>query len=346
MNRLHPNMKVTVRIDGVDVPVSRAEMRYSADAYDLTAEGTAVSAQVSAAPIVAIVSNAIGLNVVLRFHSQLLGLSAPDPDEREVAMSASRAAGEKMLTASIERHSCEMQGRAMRVRLEGHLGSGAPFELELSGGPTDIGATVVAGEGRARADALLRDLLGELDVAAGEVTERVDDDTMSLTWSLKPPLSEPEHEEVFRAVPARVAQGSAPELAPTAAQPLLAEGALHAVARAEAWMRAREASVRFELSIFVDEHSGEDGALAPSYFFSTERLPLELAVGDEWYRVDASTSTVEAWLGIDAAELTENVFAFRRITAQEIEIDWSARADDSQPVRFVGRATFTDLRRG
>jgi len=90
-----------------------------------------------------------------------------------------------------------------------------------------------------------------------------------------------------------------------------------------------------ELNIDVDEASGEDGALAPDFRFNAKQGPFGLPVHGLWQSCTAGE--VEAWFGNDAPELEDNQFAWRFISPDEVEIDWTAHYDDwqtRQPERF------------
>jgi hypothetical protein len=372
-------LRVNLTVDGAPEPVLGADLVVLIDGTGLDeATGKWVHAERSEITVVATLVTA-ARQYFVRLPPGPLGMSFGSPDDDPAAALATiERAEKKPRRAEVATAQVERPGPAhLRARLGGTLGHGAAFSLELDGSPTAAQATVVAADGRARAVGLLLHALPGLD--AGELSDFArgdeEDATVLVRWESRR-VAELEQAERERDRQAREAARAEAERAalealravpvpePTDAAPLVAARRGHAVQRAtlalvvtcDAWdpaAKARTVSldnqrVNLAFEVVVDEASGEDGALAPSFEFEARTLPFELPLDGAWHGLDARAGGIESWFGNDAPELLEHTFAYRVLSPTEVEVDWRASYDDwgtKQPeqLRYRGRATLGAL---
>lgn len=98
-----------------------------------------------------------------------------------------------------------------------------------------------------------------------------------------------------------------------------------------------------DLEIGVDEHSGEDGALAPTLYLAPLR-PLPDLRGLPGRVFDDGTARIEAWYGNDAPELLGNRFRIVDFPARDrARVEWTATYDGGKAFRFEGVVPFSGI---
>lgn len=315
--------------------------------------------------------------VVAQLPPTLLGLSRGSPEDEETPKVAasegfdpgkpSRRSPSQPVTTGDGLEVARVGPAGWRVRFHGTLASGRRLGFELDGAPGRVSVSVVATQGRPVAEALLKPMLHQLGLTGGELEESTfgdpGDETLSLRWTsaaLEAPAQAPTPlPEALATRPEAVA--AEVELEPTASEPLYAGGRLHAIEGAALTLEVRcdrrspgeerpvysvdHVRLGLRLEVTVDEHSGEDGALAPSFDFSARALPFELPRGGGRRALLDSDGATEGWLGNDSDELVEHDFAFRLISATEAEVWWRASVATGQAtpsfLSFRGRCALT-----
>lgn len=354
-------LNVTLTLDEVLQTLDSSELRIAAEALELDAAGQWSSCATVEYSVTATFGQANGLQAVLRIKPALLGFAPASLDEDEAepdcVLSASAPGNTRYQRATVVSSTLSMTDGRLRFEAAGTWPGGKQFSLKLEGAPTLVSVKVLVSEGRAQAERLL-----ETTWAArgdGVLSQFETEALLTLNWQPREVAEALEVERIAEAKAhdeaearaqreaidqARAARG--PVLAPTAGQPLFAQGRLHTVERAELSVRRQGTKVLLEFEVRVDEHSGEDSALAPRFAMVAEALDLP-AIGQTQV-LDLRDAEVEGWFGNDAPELVEHRLSLRRLSETALEVDWSASYDDWQtkrpePLRFLGRVS---LRQG
>lgn len=346
-------------VDGALQPLEGVELVLRVDATDLGEGGAWVPAAVPGVSLLATVESG-GRQLTVQLPPGPLGLGLGNPDDELAARAitvepADRKPRRSLLpTAALER----LGPRRVRAHLEGALAAGTPWTLLLEGTPTVVQVTVVAAEGRRRAQALLEAALPGLDGASPECSEhlagRPGDETLVLRWQPAELLAleaaqraawrREEEEAEQRALDAL---RSRPVPEPTADAPLVAGRQVHLVRRATLALSGpggARPGFQLRLELEVGATPGEDGALEPTFEYEAAGAPFALPLDGAWHPLPLGSGSVEAWYGNDAPELEAQAFAFRVLSPGEAEVDWTATYEDwttrqRETLRFLGRAT-------
>ncbi|MBK6685435.1 MAG: hypothetical protein IPG45_13265 [Deltaproteobacteria bacterium] len=358
-------LQVQLTIDGAPVPLEAAELHLSVDATDLREGRWIEAAHPDFQMLLSLRFGATGSGLIVRIPPQQLGLPiTPDDDPPEFALVVQQS------TAPRSQHLRGLTGRAevtprgLHATLQGTFADGRALTLVFTGIPGAIQATVVEAQGSAAAAAWLAQLRSALRLTeAGETTEvdRGDegDKTLLQRWSPQAWVDfeaaervgaqKREEVEAPAAAQAELRRGPAPE--PTTERPLVAGHRAYQVGRGELQLnlhnRDGATHLALHLELVVDEHSGEDGALAPSFYAPLGPLPWSLPVGPQGSTVVPGHGATESWYGNDAPELFTTHFNFR-LRGDRAEVDWRATYDDwetrrEEVLQFRGWVDFHGL---
>lgn len=359
-------LQVHLTIDGAEAPVQEAELHLQVDDTTLGSDGRwAKATHPEVQLLLSLRFDDAGSGLIARIPPQHLGLPIPpDEDPPEFALVLQPAAAPRSQRPKGLIGQAGVGPRGIWAELQGTLPDGRPLRLAIAGIPSALQATVVEAQGSAAAAAWLDQLRGALHLDdAGETTE-VDrgsdgDKTLLQRWS--PAAWGALHaaqrgEAQRREAPSQEAPRQSrpppgPAPLPTPEHPLVAGQRAYRLRRGEVQLNLQNqgsaTQLALQLELVVDEHSGEDGALAPSLEATLGPLPFALPLGGAWSIVSPAAAAIEAWYGNDAPELFTTDLRWR-LLGDRARLKWRATYEDwetGEPaaLEFEGELDFGGL---
>lgn len=109
----------------------------------------------------------------------------------------------------------------------------------------------------------------------------------------------------------------------------------------EGWVYGRQPVMLLALELWLDNGSGEDGALAPNLYF---HLPSQIPADLNGLVLEEKEHQVEAWWGNDAPALGNNRLELKTgVKQNRAKLLWTATTSSGQDLVFEGEVDFMGL---
>lgn len=343
-------LDVRLTIGGAEVPLTEAELHLSVDDTELGEGGRWVKAAHPEVQLsLSLRFSTAGAGLIARIPPQHLGLPVPPDEPPDFAVIVHQAEAPKSQRLRISAGRAELAAPGISATIQGTLPDGRPLSLVLRGVPSSIQATVLEAQGSVAAErwlALARQALRLEEAGETSEVDRGDegDRTLLQRWSPRAWVEvaaaeraqDLEREAKAKAVALRGRRPTGPAPEPSPDRPLVVGHRAWPLRRGELQLSLQDrdgaTQLALQLELVVDEHSGEDGALAPSFYAPLRPLPWSLPLGGAWATVVPGEAGVEAWYGNDAPELRLRHFAFR-LVGDHAELVWRATYYDGETER-------------